>query len=114
MKGKKVFLRQEVHTQAGNKVGQEIKTNTLDKVHTSSLPLKQVNFKPADKKEYLTTANVMKENTDKEIRLDTINQIMEDFQMTSSVIAVESTPTNVVDKHSRCLSNSAEDSDSMQ
>lgn len=84
---KKEFLRQEALTQAGNKEGHEINTNTVNKVDTSALPLK-VNVKLADKVEYLTTA-IRKENADRDRRLDTINQIKEDIHTTSSEKTVE-------------------------
>ncbi|KAB5571166.1 hypothetical protein PHYPO_G00221970 [Pangasianodon hypophthalmus] len=76
-------------SQAGNEEGQDIKTNTLNKEHTSSLPLKEGNVEPGNKEGYSATAKVVKENTDRATRLDTISQLKEDSH--AATPAVKST-----------------------
>lgn len=77
-------------SQAGNE-GQDIKTNTLNKEHTSSLPLKERSVESVDKEQYSATAKVGKGNTDRTTRLDAISQIKEDSHAIVTEKAVEST-----------------------
>ncbi|XP_046704775.1 uncharacterized protein LOC124385638 isoform X2 [Silurus meridionalis] len=57
-------------SQAGNEEGQNIKTNTLNKEHISSVPLQEGNVEPVDKEGYSVTAKVWKENTDESTRIN--------------------------------------------
>lgn len=78
-------------SQAGNEGGQDIKKNTLNKEHTSALPLKERSVESVDKERYSATAKVQKENTDITRSLDTVGQIKEDFHAIVPEKAAEST-----------------------